>query len=208
MSPVHRVWPNPSCKAQWRGKKTRQTEEEVGSQNWGNGQVWGSPSPRGQRRTEKMEKTGFEIICGAPTTLAVKGLRRRRRMMMMMMMMMNYFQQADSSTIWFWREGNHKYQTYLNPSELILSLRWTFRASIRRKFAISLTTTIATSTTTTETAATNTVSLHHFLSTCDFFFFFFPLVNDWLVYWLILALKRVILQQWYSHAMRTDMHRP
>ena len=30
-----------------------------------------------------MEKTGCKIICGAPTTLAVKGL-----MMMMMMMMM------------------------------------------------------------------------------------------------------------------------
>ena len=32
----------------------------------------------------KMEETGREIICGAPTTLAVKGL-----MMMMMMMMIN-----------------------------------------------------------------------------------------------------------------------
>ena len=31
----------------------------------------------------KMEKTGCEIICGVPTTLAVKG-----QMMMMMMMMM------------------------------------------------------------------------------------------------------------------------
>ena len=33
-----------------------------------------------------MEKTGCKIICGAPTTLAVKGL-----MMMMMMMMMKYY---------------------------------------------------------------------------------------------------------------------
>ena len=32
---------------------------------------------------DTMEETGFEIICGAPTTLAVKEL-----MMMMMMMMM------------------------------------------------------------------------------------------------------------------------
>ena len=31
-----------------------------------------------------MEKTGCKFICGAPTTLAVKGL------MMMMMMMMRY----------------------------------------------------------------------------------------------------------------------
>ena len=40
-----------------RGKKTRQTEEEVGRQHWE------------QRKTEE---TGCEIICGAPTTLAVK----------------------------------------------------------------------------------------------------------------------------------------
>ena len=46
----------------------------------GNGQAWSSASPRGQWRTGKMEKTGCKIICGAPTTLAVKIL-----MMMMMM---------------------------------------------------------------------------------------------------------------------------
>ena len=39
-----------------------------------NGQAWSSPSPRGQWRKGKMEETGCEIICGAPTTLAVKGL--------------------------------------------------------------------------------------------------------------------------------------
>ena len=33
-----------------------------------------SASPRGQWRTGKVEKTGCKIICGAPTTLAVKGL--------------------------------------------------------------------------------------------------------------------------------------
>ena len=47
----------------------------------GNGQAWSSPSPWGQWRTEKMEETGYGIICGAPTILAVK------RLMMMMMMM-------------------------------------------------------------------------------------------------------------------------
>ena len=36
----------------------------------------------------KMEETGSKIICGAPTTLAVKGL------MMMMMMMMTMGQEA------------------------------------------------------------------------------------------------------------------
>ena len=50
MFAVHQVWPKPSCKAQWRGKKTRQTEKEVGRQS-GNGQAWSSPSPRGQWRT-------------------------------------------------------------------------------------------------------------------------------------------------------------
>ena len=37
--------------------------------------------PEGSGEQGKMEKTGCKIICGAPTTLAVKGL-----MMMMMMM--------------------------------------------------------------------------------------------------------------------------
>ena len=39
--------------------------------------------PEGSGEQGKMEKTGCKIICGAPTTLVVKGL-----MMMMMMMMM------------------------------------------------------------------------------------------------------------------------
>ena len=40
--------------------------------------------PGGSGEHGKMEKTGCKIICGAPTTLAVKGL-----MMMMMMMMLS-----------------------------------------------------------------------------------------------------------------------
>ena len=40
--------------------------------------VWQVPEGSGEQG--KMEKTGCKIICGAPTTLAVKGL-----MMMMMM---------------------------------------------------------------------------------------------------------------------------
>ena len=35
-----------------------------------------------------MENTGCKIICGAPTTLAVKGLMMMMMMIMMMMMMM------------------------------------------------------------------------------------------------------------------------
>ena len=58
-----------------RGTKTRQTEEEVGRQHYG--------------IDRKMEETGCEIICGAPTTLttlAVKGLMMMMMMIMMMMM--------------------------------------------------------------------------------------------------------------------------
>ena len=55
-----------------RGKKTRQTEEEVGRQ-----QV-----PEGSGEHGRMEETSCKIISGAKTTLAVKGL--------MMMMMLTY----------------------------------------------------------------------------------------------------------------------
>ena len=57
-----------------RGKKTRQTEEEVGRQHQGMDRpgVWSVPEGGGEQG--KMEKTGCKIICDAPTTLAVKGL--------------------------------------------------------------------------------------------------------------------------------------
>ena len=49
-------------------------KERGGKTTLGNGQAWSSASPRGQGEQEKMEKTGCKIICGAPTTLTVKGL--------------------------------------------------------------------------------------------------------------------------------------
>ena len=56
-----------------RGKKARQTEEEVGRhQGTDRPGVWQVPEGSGEQG--KMEKTGCKIICGAPTTLAVKGL--------------------------------------------------------------------------------------------------------------------------------------
>ena len=57
-----------------RGKKTRQTEEEVGTQHQGMDRpgVW--QVPEGSGELGKMEKTGCKIICGAQTTLEVKGL--------------------------------------------------------------------------------------------------------------------------------------
>ena len=65
-----------------KGKKTRQTEEEVGRQHQGMDRpgVWQVPEGSGEQG--KMEETGCEIICGAPTTLTVKGL--------MMIIMMNF----------------------------------------------------------------------------------------------------------------------
>ena len=72
MSPVHQVWPKPSCKAQRNGEKTRQTEEEVG-RHQGIDRPGVRQVPGGSGEQEKIEETGCEIICGAPTTLAVKG---------------------------------------------------------------------------------------------------------------------------------------
>ena len=55
------------------GKKTRQSEEEVGRQH----QEMDGPGvrqvPEGSGEEGKMEETGCEIICGATTTLEVKG---------------------------------------------------------------------------------------------------------------------------------------
>ena len=48
--------------------------------------------PEGSGEQGKMEKTGCKIICGAPTTLMVKGLM----MMMMMMMMMMIWTRLES----------------------------------------------------------------------------------------------------------------
>ena len=70
--------------AKW-GKKTRQTEEKVGRQHQGMYRPGVRQVPEGIGEQGKKEKTGCKIICGAPTTLAVKGL------MMMMMMVNDYF---------------------------------------------------------------------------------------------------------------------
>ena len=55
------------------GKKTRQTEEEVGRQHQGMDRPGVRQVPEGSGEQGKMEETGCEIICGAPTTLMVKG---------------------------------------------------------------------------------------------------------------------------------------
>ena len=75
-----------------RGKKTRQTEEEVGRQYQGMGRPGVRQVPEGRGEQGKRETTGCEIICGALVTLAVKGLMR------MLMMMWEY-------TVLLWSHG-------------------------------------------------------------------------------------------------------
>ena len=53
----------------------------MGRQHQGMDRIGVRQVPEGSGEQGKMEKTGCKIICGAPTTLVVKGL--------MMMMMMN-----------------------------------------------------------------------------------------------------------------------
>ena len=56
-----------------RGKKTRRTEEEPGRQHQGMDRPGVQQVPEGSGEQGKMKKTGCKIICGAPTTLEVKG---------------------------------------------------------------------------------------------------------------------------------------
>ena len=56
-----------------RGKKTRQTEEEVGRQDQGLDRPGVRQVPEGSGEQGKWKKLVAEIICGAITTLAVKG---------------------------------------------------------------------------------------------------------------------------------------
>ena len=74
------------------GKKTRRTKEEVGRQHQGMDRPGVRQVQEGSGGQGKFEKTGCQIICGAPTTLAVKGLM----IIMMMMMMMLLLSLLDS----------------------------------------------------------------------------------------------------------------
>ena len=55
-----------------RGKRTRQTEKDAGRHK-GMDRPGVRHAPEGSGEQGKLEETGCEIICGAPTTLAVKG---------------------------------------------------------------------------------------------------------------------------------------
>ena len=52
---------------------TRQTQEEERKQHQGMGRPGVRQVPESDGEQGKMEETGCKIICGAPTTLAVKG---------------------------------------------------------------------------------------------------------------------------------------
>ena len=89
ISPVHqRSDQNHLARHSERGKKTRQTEEEVGRQlqkktrqteeegerqHQGMDRLGVHQVTKGSGEQGKTKETGCEIICGAPTTLAVKG---------------------------------------------------------------------------------------------------------------------------------------
>ena len=55
-----------------RGKKTKQTEEKARRQHLGMGRPGVHKVQEGSGGQRKMEETGNELICGAPTTLAVR----------------------------------------------------------------------------------------------------------------------------------------
>ena len=55
-----------------RGKKTRQTEEEVAKQHQGMDRPGVRQVLEDSGKQRKMEENGCEVICGAPTTPAVK----------------------------------------------------------------------------------------------------------------------------------------
>ena len=77
MSPVHQVWPrqnhHANARHSERGKKTRQTEEEVGRKCQGMDRPGAQQVPEGCREQRKMEETVFEVICGLQRPFVVKG---------------------------------------------------------------------------------------------------------------------------------------
>ena len=56
-----------------RGGGKKADRKRGGKTTSGSGQAWSSPSPRGQWRIEKMEKTGCEVMYGASMPAADKG---------------------------------------------------------------------------------------------------------------------------------------
>ena len=55
------------------GEEDKADRGRGGKTTSGSGQAWSLAVPEGGGEQGKMEKTGCEIICGAPMTLTVKG---------------------------------------------------------------------------------------------------------------------------------------
>ena len=89
MSPIHQSGQNHLAGHSEKGKKTRQTEKEEGRQHQGMDRPGVRQVPEGSGEQGKMKKTSCKFICGAPTTLVVKGL--------MMMMMINAEHSTDQT---------------------------------------------------------------------------------------------------------------
>ena len=71
MSPVHQVWPKPSCEEPRKGEEVK--AEEVGIQRQGIDRPRVRQVLEGSGDEKEMEGTGYEVICGAPTILAASG---------------------------------------------------------------------------------------------------------------------------------------
>ena len=70
--PFIRAGQNHLARHSERGKKTRQTEKEVGRQHQGMNRPGVRQVPEGNWEQRAMEQTGCEIICGAPKAPEVK----------------------------------------------------------------------------------------------------------------------------------------
>ena len=71
--PVHQVWQKPSCKAQCKGEEDKADGKREERQHQGIDRPGVRQVPEGSGELTKMEEIGCKIICGAPTTLLVKG---------------------------------------------------------------------------------------------------------------------------------------
>ena len=111
-----------------RGKKTRQTEEEVRRQHQGMDRPGVRQVPEGSGEQGKMEETGCGIIRGAPTTLTVKGTMMI--MMMMMMMMMTMMMNGECKRAALGGSNHRNFQAANHPSSFSQSERHKYRAKI------------------------------------------------------------------------------
>ena len=114
MSPVHQVWPNHLARQMKGGRKQGRQRKRWEDNYWpGVRQV-----PEGSGEQGKMEKTGCKIICGAPTTLAVKGLM----LLLLLLLMMSCFPTIMTYSMLV----PYHYVSYLCSASFIGDVKFTF----------------------------------------------------------------------------------